>query len=691
MPGSHRTERNARKSKNLLESWLYSVWAKPSSKLCFIFWSVVSLLLYANTLSNDYALDDVNIIRNQQVQKGIAGIPALFTQASLPSGVEGYQAPYYRPFTLATFALEANLGRRAAPTLSHGTNIFLYGCILFFAYALLAEYFFPHRPIIAFIAIVLFALHPIHTEVVANLKSRDELLSLLGGILFLWSIFRSLSKDSTGSTIFYQSTALLALTGALLSKENAIYFPFLLPLSLYFFSPLSFKKIIKLSTPWLALVGIYLALRAALLGIYPPILASNPLFDRFHAVSIEIEYATLLYFFAKYWIMIIFPYPLCADYSYYHFSHFNFQNFQVWLSVLLLSMGFLYSLVQFKDRSPIAFGLIWFNFTLLLVSNWIIDMGGAVAERFLFLPSLGACVALANSLWHGYQWCRLQKLTYLSPIIWGISIFAVGLDIRLVWARNKEWKNNNTLFLADVQKSPNNVHLNHAAGATYLMFAKRQSLPLPKRNLYLDSAAYFLQRALVLYPNYAKAHCDLGRVYFQKQEWHNAEKELTHALNLDSTLHLAWFNLGSLYAQNKNYSKAIYALQKAVSLQPNALNYRYNLGLTYLRANELLEAEKNFEYIIKVNPFYPQAQAAYLKTVLTLADTLIAKAEYLQAKQYLQKAIRMQPMAIELKFKLAKVATQNQEYELARAVYESILQVVPQNSQALQELAKLRK
>jgi tetratricopeptide (TPR) repeat protein len=666
---------------------------RQNLRLFLFFWSIVAFLYYGNTLSNEYALDDVNVITsNPTTQKGFAGLMEIFTQPSLPAqnGIRarGYYAPYYRPLTLATFAIEYALyGLR--PGRSHALNVLLYAAILGVLHALLAKHFFRAQPGLAFGAVLLFAAHPIHTEVVANLKSRDELLSVLGGTAFLWAIFESLQVRSVRSLSLYYSVAAFSILFALLSKENAVYFGFFLPLSLYFFTPLKGREILLKSAPWLGLILAFLLLRGLFIGISPPILESSPLFDRFYGVSANEKYATLIYLTAKYWIWLLFPYPLCADYTFGHFPYFRLIDLETALAlVLLISLAF-YSLLKIKRRCPIAFGLLWAGAALLLVSNWIIDLGGAVGERFLFLPSIGSCIALAIALERARAWLQIKKFPYLNGAYLLFIIFMLGSTLSLVWQRNKEWKNNASLFLADIRKSPHNVSLNHAAGAIYYTFAQKAGAA-PSALYYLDSAAYYFGRAIALYPNYALGHADLGRTYFQQKKWAEAETHLRRALALDSSLHLAWFNLGNLYAKSKKYSQAIFALQKAVKLQPKASNYRYNLALTYLWAERLMEAEQAFEELLRDEPFHAQARAAYLKTLYAQADTLAKKSDSLGALQRLEKAAALNPIVLEPQLKLARLAIECQKYELAQKTYARILELDPQNQEAKQRLYSLK-
>ena len=159
--------------------------------------AIVAFALYFNTLHHEYVLDDsVAITNNQFVQKGFAGISSilkvdLWHFSNLTLG-------YYRPLSLITFAIEQELFGKA-PHISHFINILLYALTGFILCLWLMELFSGYERIFPFLVCLLFIAHPVHSEVVANLKSRDEMLSFLG---ILSVLFLSLRFDGEKSKIY---------------------------------------------------------------------------------------------------------------------------------------------------------------------------------------------------------------------------------------------------------------------------------------------------------------------------------------------------------------------------------------------------------------------------------------------------------------------------------------------------------
>jgi protein O-mannosyl-transferase len=149
------------------------------SKLApFIF--ILSCLVYSNIIKNDFAIDDNLMIKeNQFVTKGFSGISNLISKSSLAGYTENDKNTY-RPLTMAFFAIQYEFFKDS-PKGYHVISILLYGILCVLILKLLIDIGFTIWP--AFMGALFFTLHPIHTEVVANIKSQDELFVLLFSVL----------------------------------------------------------------------------------------------------------------------------------------------------------------------------------------------------------------------------------------------------------------------------------------------------------------------------------------------------------------------------------------------------------------------------------------------------------------------------------------------------------------------------
>ncbi len=164
-------------------------------RLQSLFFVALAFLLYANTLGHGFVADDpVVLTQNRLVQSGLAGIPGIFSDDSfagyLPEGAtEGLlEGGRYRPLSLACFAvLQSVFGTKSL--VFHLFSVLLYAGVCLLLYRVLLLALKPGREssvaaLMAWGATLLFVTHPVHTEVVANIKSCDEQMALLGWLWF---------------------------------------------------------------------------------------------------------------------------------------------------------------------------------------------------------------------------------------------------------------------------------------------------------------------------------------------------------------------------------------------------------------------------------------------------------------------------------------------------------------------------
>ncbi|HKR04978.1 MAG TPA: hypothetical protein VJY62_10105, partial [Bacteroidia bacterium] len=154
---------------------------KKSAIAVFIF----SLLLGINTIYHDFTLDDeIYYSENKISQKGVAGIKDMFSKGSTSGFKETGKKDLYRPLVMLTFGMEKDLFNNK-PHASHLVQIVLYAFCCAALYSLMNIFFSSFHFLIPLLITLLFASHPVHTEVIASVKSRDELLAFLFSILSL--------------------------------------------------------------------------------------------------------------------------------------------------------------------------------------------------------------------------------------------------------------------------------------------------------------------------------------------------------------------------------------------------------------------------------------------------------------------------------------------------------------------------
>lgn len=210
-----------------------------------------SFLLFANSIGNDYNMDDELVTINHRLtSKGIAAIPEIFTSPYYQDDA-GYSYEY-RPVVLASFAIEHDVFGEN-PHWSHFWNVLLYSLTCLLLYRVLKLLFKDYSPIIPIAVSLLFVAHPAHTEVVCSIKNRDEILGLMFGLAAFYIILKSLFGKKYLPLVFVPILFLFAL----LSKITVISFTIIIPLALMLLTDLLLTQI--------SIVAILLAFPAVLI------------------------------------------------------------------------------------------------------------------------------------------------------------------------------------------------------------------------------------------------------------------------------------------------------------------------------------------------------------------------------------------------------------------------------------------
>ena len=211
----------------------------------YIAWTIAvfSFILYANTIANDYNLDDELVTHGHPfTSKGFSGLVDIFTNPYF-SDASG-NVYEYRPIVLASFALEHQFFGDS-PKASHFINALLFSLLIFVLFKLLRSLFANYNILLPLGATLLFAAHPIHTEVVASIKNRDEILAFLFGILALQMAIKYIKSNKYSYLLL---TILLFLFG-LLSKKSVMPFALIIPIVLIMFKQPKLFQLLYIIVP----------------------------------------------------------------------------------------------------------------------------------------------------------------------------------------------------------------------------------------------------------------------------------------------------------------------------------------------------------------------------------------------------------------------------------------------------------
>jgi protein O-mannosyl-transferase len=558
-----------------------------------------SFILYGNTISNNYALDDSIVIsENKFTQKGIGGIKEIFSYDSFKGYSENLlnavSGGRYRPMSIATFAVEHQFFGNN-PHISHFINVLLYSltCLLLFILLsrLLEKY--PHpkwHTTIPFIATVLFIAHPIHTEVVANIKSRDEILSFLFSLLsffFLWKFLDSKKKVH----LLYCSVLFFI---ALISKETALVFIVIFPLTFYFFTNHSLKKIISALIPLFVVCIVFIVLRQIIISktATTQVFTKDIMNDSFGAMTFSQKYATILYTLGLYIKLLFYPYPLTWDYYPYHIPIMNWFSFEVLLSlfVYLLLLFFLFQ--GLKNKTFFSYCICFFLLPLALTSNILFPIGAFMGERFIYISSLGFTMMIAYIV--VVKPTKFLKQMLRKPYIFLIPILFL-YSFKTI-TRNTAWKDSATLVKTDVKTSFNSAKSNALYGKDLYDKAEK-STDINEKARYYELSLQHCEKAFKIDPQMQTVNFILGTIYGRyKNDLDKSIYYLNNAMNLDPSNINSYNNLGIAYGLSKQYNKAIDVFEKGLKVSPENIDILNNLVITY---NMIGKADKAAEYARK--------------------------------------------------------------------------------------------
>lgn len=539
-----------------------------SNILAFASILLLSFIFYGSSLKNKYNLDDNYVIVDQPLtNQGIKAIPKIFTSHYINKGQESHS---YRPVTLSVFALEYELFG-AKPAISHVFNVLLYALCCFLVFRLILCL----RPqedntIMALCAAVLFLILPVHSEVVNNVKCRDELLSFAFAV---GACIQFLKYGKTRSLKFV-AFGFLLLTASILSKKTSFTLFAVIPVMLLLFTDIKRKELLIIVSSFL---GLFVGLRyfRILLVQNTSVVREikyfeNPLFDS-NQYSFFDRIPAAIATFGNYVQLLIHPKELISYYGYNQVEIGAWSDGSIWF-ILLLIIGILVAVVRlWKTRPLLVFGLIWFCVTISMFSNLIKPVVGIIAERFVFLPSVGFVLVIA------YLLSQLLKTAFFQKQLPRLGMVVVLLGIVLfngvkVNHRNADWYNFKTLMETDVSVASNSAKL-HALLANHLFkeiraetdYNQRSQLTLKTLNLY--------QRCITIYPGYYKTWNNMGSLVLN--EYSDYELALTYyenAIFYKPDYKDALFGAGYANEMLGNYGEALNYYGKLIAIDGNHLN-----------------------------------------------------------------------------------------------------------------------
>jgi tetratricopeptide (TPR) repeat protein len=505
-------------------------------------WLVLVALLacvpYLNALPADFVFDDVGVVRDN---------PAVRVQPMAELAWYVYQpGALYRPLTMLTYAVTAMFTN--APAAYHAVNIVLHVgvSLAVFAVALLVL----RGTAAAGIAALLFALHPVHTEAVTGIVGRAELLASLGVLGALLAFVRTRRESGGRRTAWYAlSVALFA--AALLAKESAATGIGLLAVVHWWLdrrAPL--RRRLAALLPYACVLAAYLALRLIVVGTMrlpePPDMLDNPL----ASVDALTRLRTAIVVLWDYVGLMVLPAQLSADYSYNQIPVVLMWSDPRFVLAAALLGGLTVALIMAaRAGSPLLIAGLFTFIPLALTANVLFPIGTIKAERLLYLPTLGWCLAAG---WLAA--IALRRWPVRAAVVLVAVLGAYGVR---TWVRNADWLDETALFGATVASVP-------ASAKAQFNFAVQL-----ERAGELDDAMLHYRRAREIYPDSAGAAFGIGRIYSLKDIENGAFHWYEKALQLGPRMSKAHLQIAIMRHARGEYDSALAALLTGLQTDPN--------------------------------------------------------------------------------------------------------------------------
>jgi len=576
--------------------------------------SLAVIISYITTLGHGFVLDDpLAIGLNENVTRGFGGIIDIITGGYRANDFGGQ---LYRPIALIQFAIEWGLSPNN-PAIHHFFNILYYLLLVWAVYFLVNKWAGGQKVLLAFGVALVFAVHPLHTEVVANIKSRDEIMALLFVILSFVSY--DYFQHSQKMKFLFTSLGLFFL--ASISKESAVtMFPVFGLLSWFVY-----QKDIKTSFTqgliFLIPVIIVLMIRKILFGV-----AAAPAIDIMDNAIVSkgdwwARFPTSLLVLWQYFKMMIQPYPLSYDYSFGVMPILDQMNLTAITSLVLhIGLVVMGTIGTMKRRIFALF--IWgYLLSIVLYSQLLLVIGTLYGERLAFTPSFWFLTGIgflvfkltstqASTDTFGFDSFRRHSVFSIAIII----VTSIFLPLTLL--RSLDWKDNFTLFTTDVMTYPDGVRLNNAAAESYVNASNDPALSETEKTALLAKAEAHCQKILQIRP-VATAYLTLGNIRLKSARYEEAITYYDQVNDLkeivDVNKSLAYREMGRIAGEKENN------LPKAQQMLSNAIKYNatdaeswFLMGISYGVLGNHAEAARHFEEAYKLS-----AEKSYLINLLT--------------------------------------------------------------------------
>jgi len=541
--------------------------------------AMLGAAVYANSIGGAFIWDDVHLVKNNAYIKNPANLAGLFTKKD-----NRKEYAFYRPLQETSYMLDYAFWRDNAKGY-HATNIILHILTALAVFWLINLLF--ARMSLALITAGLFVVHPVHTEAVAYISGRADIMAalfiLLAFILYIKQTgspelavppVENAGAPATGQTRknailcarpdaqnpWLFTGMLISYAGALLSKESSLILPVLLG-----FYHAAFKKG-RAGAPLLGVwvtTGLYLVMRLTVMRYFLTLShADTTLWQRIPGAFVAL---------AQYLRILGLPFGLHMEYGN---GVFAWSDPWALAGAALFVFLIVYAFKKRRSASLVFFCVTWFFITLLPQAN-LYPINAYMSEHWLYLPSIGFFALLAGALDLLYR----RRGTRLAVVAVGAMVlFYATLSVR----QNGYWNDPFTFYKKTLVYAPESPRLlNNFGILTYEKGDAEEAVAIFKKTIAAD-------------PAYAEAYNNLGKIYKDARRMDEAMDLFKKAIEIDPAYAEAYNNLAIAYFLTGNQAQAIQFFKKAVALRPDFANAYFNLAVAYFNEKDFDLATQSY-------------------------------------------------------------------------------------------------
>jgi tetratricopeptide (TPR) repeat protein len=593
-----------------------------NSKIKYALLFLIIIFLYGRTIWFDFNLDDTII--TDAINEKIKTVNDLFSIFKL-----SYNNTDYRPIVLFSFGIENLIFGSLQPSISHFINIILFFLITLAALQLFKALFDPNKNSLIFVAIVLFCVLPVNSEVVCSIKCRDNLLSMLFGLYSSLFFIRFLEKERL-NYLFLLISVLFTFLG-ILSKMDAIGFVFFNLFYYIYYYKKDWKAILYYSLCIIIITNIVNELsqnalfaeeNSKYIGLTT--FTENPLStSNLIGFKLIAFVNTIYYYFTR--LVPISDFRYYYGYNYLKVLSTDTISFYCGLVILIL---FILLLIRFiiNNNKVGVIGILGLFLTSIYALNLFIPVAGIIADRYIFIASLFFCLLLSYFLFKISNFLK-KEIYLLSMILTILLFFIVTTSIRV-----GAWKNIYTLIKTDAPKLTNSYEAMRIASSVYMSEYEKTDKEEVKQELQ-QKCIYYAEKGIEVYPKNYLLHQFLGQYYFK---FNKPDKSLEHlhiSLKNDSSK-TSYFYLGDIHYSIKNLDSALYYYKAALKKNPSSPVLINNISTVYF---EMGDKEKCLQFNYDLLKNDSSIFAAYENLgyyYLAEKDTAKAESYFKQGEKY---------------------------------------------------------